>query len=204
MLHPSTELRFVNDIIGHGVFATEMIPMGTITWVRDVMDREFMPDQLNALPLPLREKVLTYSYRNNKGNYLLCWDHTKFINHSFDANCMTTPYGFEIAVRHIAAGEQLTNDYGTLNIIEPFEPFDEGHLRKVVCPDDLATYFPLWDVQVKDAIALVNYVEQPLQPVFADDKWLQVQRLCMGEESVESLKNCLLLPSIAVGFTQQQ
>lgn len=88
MLHPSTELRFVNDIIGHGVFATEMIPMGTITWVRDVMDREFMPDQLNALPLPLREKVLTYSYRNNKGNYLLCWDHTKFINHSFDANCM--------------------------------------------------------------------------------------------------------------------
>lgn len=122
----------------------------------------------------------------------------------FCAPYMTTPYGFEIAVRHIAAGEQLTNDYGTLNIIEPFEPFDEGHLRKVVCPDDLATYFPLWDVQVKDAIALVNDVEQPLQPVFADDKWLQVQRLCMGEESVESLKNCLLLPSIAVGFTQQQ
>lgn len=201
MLHPNTELRFVNDVVGHGVYATDFIPKGTITWVRDVMDREIVPSQMDELPLPLREKVLTYSYRNNKGNYILCWDHTKYINHSFDANCMTTPYGFEIAVRHIAAGEQLTNDYGTFNIIESFEPLDEGHPRKVVCPDDLSLFYPQWDAQVREAIAFVNDVAQPLQSVFADDKWLQVQRLSLGQELVTSLQNCLFM---ADDINQQQ
>lgn len=190
MLHPSTELRFVNDLIGHGVFATDLIPRGTITWVRDAMDRELTPDQMEALPVMVREALLTYSYRNHKGHYIFCWDHTRFINHSFRANCMPTPYGFEIAVRDIQPGDQLTNDYGTLNIIAPFEPFDEGTDRKVVYPDDLATYHPEWDVLIDEAIALVNGVKQPLQSVFSDNDWAQVQRLGAGHERVRSLIEC--------------
>lgn len=192
MLHPATELRFVSDIIGHGVFATELIPKGTITWVRDVMDREISPAEMVAFPEMLRESLLTYSYRNHKGNYIFCWDHTRFINHSFDANCMTTPYGFEIAVRDIHAGEQLTNDYGTLNIVEPFEPIDEGFDRKMIYPDDLAAYHPVWDFLVEKSIRLVNQVSQPLQPVFSDEKWQQLQQMVCGKEPILSLKTCLL------------
>lgn len=35
MIHPDTELRFINPEIGYGVFATQFIPRGTITWVRE-------------------------------------------------------------------------------------------------------------------------------------------------------------------------
>ena len=41
MIHPKTELQFINKEIGYGVVATEFIPAGTITWVLDKLDREF-------------------------------------------------------------------------------------------------------------------------------------------------------------------
>jgi hypothetical protein len=50
MIHPDTELRYVNDIIGYGVFATRLIPRGTITWVQDELYQVF-PLQKLAQPL---------------------------------------------------------------------------------------------------------------------------------------------------------
>jgi len=35
MIHPDTEVRFINDEIGYGVVAKKLIPKGTITWVQD-------------------------------------------------------------------------------------------------------------------------------------------------------------------------
>ena len=46
MIHPDTELRFINDKIGYGVVATKFIPKGTITWVLDKVDRFFTPSQV--------------------------------------------------------------------------------------------------------------------------------------------------------------
>ena len=39
MIHTDTELRFVSPEMGFGVFATKLIPRGTLTWVRDDLDR---------------------------------------------------------------------------------------------------------------------------------------------------------------------
>jgi len=38
MTHPKTKLRFVNDDIGYGVFATELIPKGEILYVKDELE----------------------------------------------------------------------------------------------------------------------------------------------------------------------
>ena len=46
MLHPHTELRHVSKLIGYGVFATQLIPKGTITWVRDDLDQTFSPGEI--------------------------------------------------------------------------------------------------------------------------------------------------------------
>ena len=46
MLHPHTELRHVSKQIGYGVFATQLIPKGTITWVRDDLDQTFSPAEI--------------------------------------------------------------------------------------------------------------------------------------------------------------
>ena len=190
MIHPHTELQFIGDEIGHGVVATRRIPAGTITWVLDPLDREFSPAQYRKMG-PLYRAILdTYTYRNNKGNYVLCWDHGRFVNHSFKSNCLTTAYDFEIAVRDIEPGEQLTDDYGYLNIEGPFEGIDEGTERKIVYPDDLLKYYRQWDEQLKKVFPRIITREQPLLPFLGENLWQKVQDIARGKTEMESiLKN---------------
>ncbi|MFT3738211.1 MAG: SET domain-containing protein [Breznakibacter sp.] len=191
MLHPATELRFVDPIVGNGIFTATFIPKGSIVWVKDALDREFLPADFYAHPPILLEKLLTYSYRNRKGNYIFCWDNAKYINHSFFPNCMTTPYGFEIAIRDIPKGGELTNDYGTLNIIEPFTPLDEGHARKTVFPDDLKTFSPLWDEMISLAILQIDKVPQPLWELLSADTKQIIEDLTNKITPFVSVMECL-------------
>ena len=140
MMHPDTELQFISEEIGYGVVATRFIPMGTITWVQDELDQVYTPREVEAMAPKLKEMVDKYTFRNKDGNYVMCWDLAKYVNHSFNSNCLSTAYDFEIAIRDIQPGEQLTDDYGYLNITEPFEAKDEGLERSTVYPDDLLRY----------------------------------------------------------------
>lgn len=164
MIHPDTEVRFINDQIGYGVVAKAFIPKGTITWVLDVFDREFTQAQYLAMAGQYKAIIDTYAYRNCKGNLMLCWDNARFVNHSFNSNCLSTAYDFELAVRDIHIGEQLTDDYGYLNVDEPFDAMDEGTERKTVYPDDLLNYHQIWDEQLLQAIRHFSGVKQPLLP----------------------------------------
>ena len=105
MIHPHTELQFISEEVGHGVVATQFIPAGTITWVLDKLDREFTPDQFQKMNELYQHILDTYSFRNSQGNFVLCWDHGRFVNHSFKSNCLSTAYDFEIAIRDIQPGE---------------------------------------------------------------------------------------------------
>ncbi|CEG29309.1 SET domain-containing protein [Bacillus sp. B-jedd] len=163
MIHPDTELRVVDEEIGLGVFATKLIPKGTVTLALDSLDQIFEPSYLNSLD-PLRSAPFEkYTYRDQEGRYILSWDHGKYVNHSFHANCFTTPYGFDIAVRDIHAGEQLTNEYGLFNLDEPFlcRP-EEGSERTSVSKADLIKYYPEWDAKILDAFKAFEQVSQPL------------------------------------------
>ena len=126
MVHPDTELRFVSPAIGRGVFATRDIPTGTITWALDVLDQHFSDEDIRRLPDYDRELVEEYAYIEGRGDHILCWDHARFYNHSCDANCLGVCDDFQMAVRDIAAGEELTEDYGTFNPRER-EPFHCSH-----------------------------------------------------------------------------
>jgi hypothetical protein len=187
MIHPHTELRFISDDIGYGVFATRPIPFGTVTWVGDALDRTFPVSAIARMTQPIRDTLDHYCYRNRKGDYVLCWDHARFTNHSFRPNCMATAYDFEIAVRDIAAGEELTNDYGFLNIAEPFRARDEGDRRKVVYPDDLKRYHRRWDRMLKTAFRRFLSVEQPLRPFFKESSWRKAVRVADGRTAMDSI-----------------
>jgi uncharacterized protein len=163
MMHPHTEVRFINDDMGYGVVATRFIPKGTITWVQDELDRVFTTQEVQALKPAARVLLDKFSFRNNKGHYVLCWDQAKYVNHSFKANCLSTAYDFELAVRDIPSGEQLTDDYGYLNVSEPFKANNEGTERNTVFPDDLLKYHTTWDKQLLEAYQSFNLVRQPLQ-----------------------------------------
>lgn len=188
MIHPHTQLRFISEEIGHGVFASKPIPAGTITWIRDPLDRELTPEEVAQLAPVCRPALETYSYRNQHGNYVLCWDMARYMNHSFRPNCMTTAYGFEVAVKNIRAGEQLTNDYGSLNIIEPFRPSDEGTRRKTVYPDDLLRYHSRWDQTLRKVLVKVVHREQPLRELLSEETWLKLREIADGKTPPESIR----------------
>ncbi|XLS28868.1 SET domain-containing protein [Flavobacteriaceae bacterium M23B6Z8] len=190
MIHPSTVLQFISDEIGYGVVAKERIPKGTITWVQDELDIVITPSKLDEMS-PIYQKTLDYyTFRNHEGNYILCWDHAKFVNHSFKSNCLTTPYDFEIAIRDIEVGEELTDDYGYLNIAKPFRAADEGTKRKTVYPDDLLKYHHKWDKLIKGAFFEIGNLPQPLFEIFSKEALEQVHGILEGKEELISILHC--------------
>ncbi len=189
MIHPKTELKFISSEIGYGVVATNFIPAGTITWVLDKLDREFSPTEFQSME-PIYQNILdTYTFRNNNGNFVLCWDNGRYVNHSFNSNCLTTAYDFEIAIRDIHAGEQLTDDYGYLNIPQPFRGINEGTKRKIVYPDDLVKYYKVWDKKIQKVFGKINVNDQPLKELINEQLWNKIQKIIAGKEQMDSILN---------------
>ncbi len=191
MIHPNTELRFISPEIGYGVVATRFIPKGTIAWMFDAFDQVFRPEQVRRMHPMHKEILKKYSYRDPRGNLVLCWDHSRFVNHSFRSSLMTTPYNFELAVRDIHPGEELTDDYGYLNIWEPFDALAEpGTTRTRVMPDDLLRYHAEWDAKLTDSWKCFNQVEQPLLPLLDVELKDKVHAIAAGKASPDSILTC--------------
>jgi hypothetical protein len=167
MIHPNTEVKFISYDVGYGLVATEFIPAGTITWALDQLDREFTPIQIESLEQIYKDILDTYTYRNSNGNFVLCWDYGRYVNHSFNSNCLTTAYDFEIAIRDIQPGEQLTDDYGYLNIPRPFRGINEGTRRKIVYPDDILRYYKVWDKKISKVFPRITKLKQPLKELIS-------------------------------------
>lgn len=195
MIHPDTELRFINDQIGYGVVATKLIPKGTITWALDKLDRIFSPQQVRAMD-PLYQQVLDkYTYRNAEGNHILCWDNARFVNHSSNSNCVTTAYEFEVAIRDIQPGEELTDDYGYLNLEEPFEVVPEaGTNRTVIYPDDLLRYYHEWDEKLLAAFPQLFRVTQPLLNLLEKGIREKAEHIASGQTKIDSILHCYYPP----------
>ncbi|MEL4308844.1 SET domain-containing protein [Joostella sp. CR20] len=190
MIHPHTELRFISDEVGHGVVATKLIPKGTITWVQDHLDMVFTPSQVATMSNDYQQILDYFTFRNNKGEYVLCWDMAKYVNHSFKSNCLTTPYDFEIAIRDIYPGEELTDDYGYLNIAKPFKAKDEGTRRKIVYPNDLLKYHPVWDKALQEAFLEIDVVNQPLSKFLNENIKNRIAQIHKGEAVLDSILTC--------------
>jgi uncharacterized protein len=169
MVHPHTEIQFVSDVIGWGVFATRFIPKGTIIWALDPLDQHFTHEQVASFPSYARRQIEIYSYVDSRSHHILCWDHGRFFNHSCEANCLSMGYDFELAVRDIQAGEELTDDYGTLNPAEPFSCRCGSSLcRQAVLPDDMLRFGEHWNRAAREAFFLIPSVNQPLWEIVRD------------------------------------
>lgn len=191
MIHPNTSLKFINEAVGFGVVATQLIPQGTITWAQDDLDRVFEPEEVRQLPPLFHQSMDHFAFRDNLGRYILCWDHGRYVNHSSLANCITTAYGFEIAVRDITPGEELTDDYGFLNLDRPFEAFPEkGTKRTTILPDDLVRYHGKWDRKLKRAFGRFLSVDQPLAELVPPDVLDKAEAIARGEVEMDSVLAC--------------
>lgn len=188
MMHPSTELRSIDTRIGVGVFATALLPRGTITWAQDDLDQVFTQERAAALGKLYQPFLDRYAYIDGTDHVLLCWDHGRFVNHSCEANCLSMGWSdFEIAVRDIQPGEQITDDYGTLNVNGDFDCLCGAKTcRKRVLSDDLLRHSPEWDAIVIPAARLIREVEQPLWKVVRSRE--TVERAVRGEIPFPSVR----------------
>ncbi|MEY2904912.1 MAG: hypothetical protein RJA52_928 [Bacteroidota bacterium] len=192
MIHPCTKLQYINDEMGYGVFASVLIPKGTIVYVKDPLEIEIDEDTFNGYPEVLQNHIEKYSYIDERGIRIISWDMAKYVNHCCDFNTISTGYGFEIAVRDILPGEEITDEYGLFNMgSEMVVGCNKPNCRGRVSAVDADLYWEKWDNQIKDALIYFNKVDQPLLPLVEED----IQKNLFGYlnsvqpyQSVHSLK----------------
>lgn len=192
MIHPGTTLKSVSDTIGVGIFAKTFIPKGTLVYVQDSLEIELSPSEFEALEEPLKAMAEKYSFIDPRGYRILSWDTAKYVNHSCDPNTMSAGYGFEIALRDIQPGEEITDEYGLFNLQHDIECLcGSGNCRKVIRSTDIDEYSASWDERIRGALQLIPEVEQPLMELMdperrgALDRYLETGR---GFHSVRELK----------------
>ena len=190
MIHPDTEIRFISKEKGYGVVATKLISKGTITWVQDELDQIFTRDKTATLNPFIKKYLDIYSFTNKNGEQVLCWDNGKFVNHSFNPSCFSTPYDFEIAIRDIHPGEELTDDYGYLNVEKPLHVIDENTIRKTVYPDDILNFYEEWDELIKENAPKVLEVEQPLISLVPKNTWTAFVNAVHNPGQMKSILEC--------------
>jgi uncharacterized protein len=102
-------------IEGVGVFAADLVPKGANIWRLDPdFDRVISTANYDAAPPQLRELLDRYAYPSPDRPGFLVYevDNGRFMNHSDDPNTDFSQYGGATATRDIAAGEEITCDYG--------------------------------------------------------------------------------------------
>jgi hypothetical protein len=170
MIHPKTELKYINDTVGYGVFAKEFIPEGTIVYVKDSLELVISPTDYLIQSNEMKEVIDKYSYIDEKGNRIISWDFAKYVNHCCNCNTISTGYGFEIAIRDIQQGEQITDEYGIFNLDKPMQlECGEKNCRKVISAEDFDKYYKEWDEKIKKSIKKLFEVEQPLLPLIEEN-----------------------------------
>ncbi len=107
-----------SKIEGIGLFADENIKKGEITWkYTPDFDLEFSQEEIEKMPLLLRDFILTYASLSMVSNkYILGNDNVRFTNHSSNPNLDSISIEGEQekvarAKRNIKKGEELTIDY---------------------------------------------------------------------------------------------
>src|SRR5690349_1099105 len=106
-----------SPIHGLGLFAAEAIPRGTPIWrFQPGFDRAYSREEFAQLPALAREHLRWFTYFDKAQDALIkSGDLCCFMNHADEPNTGTgaslTEPVVTIALRDIAAGEELTCDY---------------------------------------------------------------------------------------------
>ena len=190
MLHPDTRIQHINDDMGYGIFAKRRIPMGTVIYIKDKLETEIRFANIEQYHPLLQENIHKYTYIDENGLYVLSWDLAKYVNHCCDPNTLSTAYGFDIAIRDIEKDEEMTCDYGLLNVEESMNlSCNRPSCRGVLRPTDFEAYCPDWDRKIKSALEHFPNIDQPLLPLIEDYKI---------EELVKFLKNPSKYQSVSI------
>lgn len=180
MIHPHTSVLRISVEVGLGVVATHAIPRGTLVWVQDRFDRVVPREEGLAMDAAHRAIVDRYAHLDGEGNWVLCWDAGRLVNHACDPSIRGLGPSVMVARRDLQPGDEITCDYAECNIEQALEcDCGSSHCRRVVHGRDLLTYGPAWDDEARGLLRAARDVPQPLLR-FAIDR-AQVQSMLADE-----------------------
>ena len=188
MMHPNTELRLINEQMGYGVFANRFIPKGSIVYVRDQLDQAFAPDDPMLSDPRYADHLEKYTYTEPTGTRVLCWDIGKYVNHCCHPSTLTTGYGFELALRDLWPGDELTDDYAIFNCSVPIPLIcSRDNCRGMLMPGDFDDHIESWDARIQHALPRTVHVEQPLWNLLPSDVVTDLRRYVSTGEGYRSI-----------------
>jgi SET domain-containing protein len=192
MIIPWVRIVWISDQKGYGLVASRPIPKGTVTFAQDGLDIVIPNDGIDRVDPQLMEYVEKYSYEDYLGNRIVSWDLAKYMNHDDDANTLTTGYGFEVAVRHIEEGEEVTDDYRIFSTLHDTNFIHENRRIEEIkpWPDHLLAH---WDSRVKESLLNITKTEQPLLSFIQPVTWNELCRLTKKPLSYRSVSESLPL-----------
>ena len=163
MMHADTRLLWIDDRVGHGVFARRRIPRGTVIWMHDQLDHVFSAPEVAALPPALRAQVERLAHVDTDGRLVLCWDHARYMNHACEPATTSIGTLLEIARRDLEPGEQVTCEYGFAHVSVPFDcTCGAPTCRGSLIPPDVGELWRRWDREAAAAMAWARDVPQPV------------------------------------------
>ena len=113
---------------------------------------------------------------------------------------MSTGYGFEIALRDIQAGEQITDEYGIFNLVEGMSLLcSEPGCRGCIRPEDFDDYYSQWDDPILATLPYFNTVEQPLYPLVDAPTQASLERFLGGQAPYRSVYALRYRGSVVAG-----
>lgn len=124
MLHQAIIVQD-SGIQGKGLFATEEIKAGEVTWQKDPDEARYHIDVIKRWPKEKQEKFFRHAYQVGGEWYHgpetgIVTDPADYMNHSCDPNTWFVDDDLMVARRDIHPGEEITYDYATSESNENF------------------------------------------------------------------------------------
>lgn len=192
MIIPSVKIVWISEFKGYGLVANQRIPKGTITFVQDGLDIVIPSSQLESVDPLLREQVEKYSFEDFSGNRIISWDLGKYMNHDDNANTLSSGYGFEVAIRDIEVGEEVTDDYRIFSTHHDTR-FDVNHVPGALqvhqpWPDELIAQ---WDQKLMGSLSVIDIVDQPLKNFLTKETWSDIRKFHKNKKYYRSVREAM-------------
>lgn len=160
---------------GKGLFAKTFIPKGTIVCFECNECRVLTASEIGYDRMSEKEKIelFDYAYRKKNGSFIAPCGDVRYFNHSCNANVLGAESGFDIAVRDIHSGEEVTYDYRDFydECRMPCRCGEENCCKVVTFEHPVPSMLQrFWKEKTDSALALVHRVEQPLKEALKDHK----------------------------------
>lgn len=155
---------------GYGLFARQDIPLGTVVFYECSRCVVISKSKFQRMNRAQKEKLLFHAYTKKDGSVVNPCGKSAYMNHSCDSNVLDTGKGFDVVVRNIKKGDEVTYDYHVFH--DKDWGFDcqcgsEHCCGKFTCQRPLAKEIRArWKKLLDPAMKMIPRVPQPIKAQF--------------------------------------